>query len=177
MKIHNHIVYSLNKNIGEEYNYSMNSIPDGDWVCFLDHDAMFTTSNWYIQLYDIIKQNPNYGLFTCMTNRVGMKYQIYKEIDQDNHNIRYHRNKGSDIQLKFQNTAVNITNSSPLSGVLMLISKETWKCVGGFSHGFLGVDNDIHFRCKKHNIQVGLMSGVYVYHWYRADKDDTTKPY
>jgi hypothetical protein len=56
--IHTYIPYapsSINKNIGAVYNGFMNMISDDDWACFLDHDAMFTTLDWYKQLEDIVE--------------------------------------------------------------------------------------------------------------------------
>ena len=177
MKIHNIIAYAKDGNLGNAYNEAITMVGESDWVCFLDHDAMFTTTDWYGQLYDIVNDNPTYGMFACMTNRIGMKYQIYKEVDQNNHDIRYHRQFGKQVQSQFRTEVLDITGSPPLSGVVMLISKQTWTTVNGYKDGFLGLDNDIHFRCRDANIKVGLMAGVYVYHWYRADKENTHKPY
>lgn len=176
MHIYNHTVYSLNGNIGEEYNKYMDLIPDEDWACFLDHDAVFTTPDWYVQLHNIIKKNPQYGLYTCMMNRVGTKYQIHKGIDPNNHDMKYHRMIGNSRLKQYKNQVVDITHNSPLSGVVILVSKNVWKRIGGCKDGFLGVDNDIHIRCRNNNILVGLMEGIYVYHWYRADKKDG-RPY
>ena len=79
------------ENLGWAYRKFMSMVDDeNDWVCFLDHDAMFTTHTWFSQLEDIINKHNDYGLFTCMTNRVGNGYQIPKGIDRFNHNITYH---------------------------------------------------------------------------------------
>ncbi len=56
-----------------------------------------------------------------------------------------------------------------MSGVVILLSKQTWIQLGGFASGFLGVDNAIHQAARDHGHRVYLMEGVYVYHWYRAD--------
>ena len=173
MKIHNIIAYSKDGNLGMAYNEAITMVGESDWVCFLDHDAMFTTTDWYSQLYEILEANPQYGLFACMTNRIFMYYQKFKEISEHNHDIKYHRNFGKHIQTQYRTNVMDITQQSSLSGVLMLISKKTWNTVGGFKDGFLGVDNDMHKKCTKNNINVGLMTGVYVYHWYRGDGDMT----
>ena len=66
--IYTHIPYApkeSDKNIGFAYNKFMEMLPsEGDWGCFLDHDAMFTTKSWYKQLNDII-EDKNYDAFPC----------------------------------------------------------------------------------------------------------------
>ena len=56
------------------------------------------------------------------------------------------------------------------SGTLILVKKSAWKTIGGFrSEGFLEVDDNFRERLTTHNLGFGIMDGVYVYHWYRAD--------
>jgi len=170
--IHTYIPYTpkkLGNNLGWAYNNFMKLLPEDDWACFLDHDATFTTRYWYHQLENIIKKHSEVGLYTCLTNRIGNLQQLVNGIDKENHDIKYHRQIGKQLQEEHYGDVFSITN--PLSGVIILISKKTWKTVGGFIDGFLGVDNDIHKKCLDNNIKVGLMGGVYVYHWYRGDGD------
>ena len=54
----------------------MSKLGDDDWACFLDHDAMFTTLDWYHQMESLIAEYPGAGCFTAMTNRVGNPAQI-----------------------------------------------------------------------------------------------------
>lgn len=164
------------RNLGWAYNNFINLIPnDDDWVCFVDHDTLFTTVNWYSQLENIIEKNPEYGLFTCITNRVGQRYQVLNGVDRNNHNISYHREIGKKL---LQENYTNVTDLSKpdiglFSGVLILVKKSTWKQIEGCPNGFLGVDNEIHRRCINKGIKVGRMDGVYLYHWYRGDGDTT----
>jgi len=173
--IHTYIPYApkdKHTNLGWVYNNFMEMVDDDDWVCFLDHDAAFTTRDWYPQLESVIETNPDYGLFTCLTNRIFMSYQKIKGIDENNHDIAYHRPIGLELQEKY-NTEIHPLEDKTklLSGVIILISKKAWKQAGGFADGFLGVDNKIHLDCINNGIRVGLMKGVYVYHWYRGDGD------
>ena len=63
---------------------------------------------------------------------------------------------------------MDITNLKPLSGVMILISKKTWKSIGKFTENrMLGIDNDIHKKVRQNGLRVGLMKGIYLYHWYR----------
>ena len=174
--IHTYIPYCPKEqsgfNLGWAYNNFMNLVGDDDWVCFLDHDATFTTMYWYHQLEDIIKEHTDVGLFTALTNRIGQPAQVIDSVDKENHDISYHRKIGKKIQQEHFTSITPFNNPEVLlSGVVILISKKTWKATGGFKDGFLRVDRDMHERCIDNNIKVGLMNGVYVYHWYRGDGD------
>ena len=158
------------KNLGYAYNKFMERLEDDDWACFLDHDAMFTTENWYHQLESIIKKHPAFGLFAAKTNRIGGDAPQKAKVDRDNHDIKYHRRIGQEIQnCHYDSIALLNEKSRLISGVVILIKKSTWKKVGGFKDGFFGIDNDIHSRCLAHGYKVGVMKGVYVYHWYRGE--------
>ena len=188
--IYTHIAYApieCEKNIGCAYNKFMEILPnDDDWGCFLDHDAMFTTNNWYNQLNDIIEKNPNLGAFGCKTNRVANGYQLLGNIDPHNHDISYHRKIGNYVQTKYYDNIMEIKGklnkhgklrkrcayTSPwgFSGVFILLKKKVWKQINGFlENGFLGVDDDFRFRLHRYKIPFYIMNGIYVYHWYRAD--------
>ena len=51
-KIWTHIAWDNTgqKDLGKAYNACINEHADEDWVAFIDHDAMFTTDDWYLQL-------------------------------------------------------------------------------------------------------------------------------
>lgn len=179
---------SCKKNIGCAYNQFMEILPDdNDWACFIDHDAMFTTPNWLNQLQFIIDKNPNIGAFGARTNRVGYSWQLLGNIDVDNHDIKYHRAIGKHLQKTYYDqispgatfeipNAKNskysgwMINEPRFSGTLILVKKSVWKKINGFKQtGFLAVDDDFRARLHKHKIKFGIMDGVYLYHWYRAD--------
>lgn len=160
------------KNLGFAYNSFMNLIRDDDWACFLDHDAMFTTDDWYQQLQSYTKmENRKIGLLTAVTNRIGNQEQRFFQndsIESLDHDFYFHRKIGRRV---FLTNGLNIKEArSPVSGVLLLISKKTWRSVGGFCDGFLGVDNDIDKKVRKVGLKVYIAEGLYVYHWYRASQ-------
>lgn len=175
--IHTYIPYApkeTHTNLGMVYNNFMEMIGDDDWACFLDHDATFTTRHWYFQLNEIIEKNPQYGLLTAMTNRIGQKLQVVQGVDTENHDIKYHRAVGKAMQEQHNTNVTDLTTNNSdyfLSGVVILISKKAWKECGGFIEGFLGVDRTLHKNCVENGVSVGRMDGVYVYHWYRGDGD------
>ena len=172
--IHTYIPYaprSMHKNIGAVYNNFMKMLPEGDWACFLDHDAMFTTLDWYQQLEEIIEglklSHPQAGLLTTCTNRIGNFEQRISGIEPQNHDIYYHRKIGKQRQIEYGNSLRECEYL--ISGVVILISKEIWKKTVGFTDGFWGVDRDIDQKVRDLGYKTYIMDGVYCYHWYRAD--------
>jgi len=164
------------------YNEYMRGLPSDDaWGCFIDHDAVFTTSDWCSQMETIISQNPEYSCFTAMTNRAYASWQIPEGVNSINHDIRYHREIGKSLQEangKRVNDVTGCANlpapppTSPLSGVVILYQKRAWKQVPFrlMQPGRLtGVDNLLHLDLRDKGFKVGLMTGIYVYHWHRAD--------
>jgi len=165
-----HIIpWNSSKNIGKSYNESMSLIRNNDWVCFLDGDAVHTTPFFGVRIEEVIKNNQQYSMFTCYTNRVGCPWQIAPNVDKTTNDQKYHREFGEQLWVKNTHKVVDVTNNSPLSGVLILIKKSAWGTVGGFKEDkMLTIDNDIHLKFKQNKLKVGLMQGIYVQHWYRG---------
>lgn len=165
---------SCGMNLGLAYNKFMEMLPnDDDWACFLDHDAMFTTKDWYTQMENIIKKYPNIGAFGARTNRINSTYQLVGNIDLHNHDMCYHREIGKHIQKRYYYDlykANQNTLQKGFSGVVILIKKAQWSEIGGFKEdGFNHVDNDLRYKLESKNKFIYIMNGVYVYHWYKAD--------
>jgi len=168
-KVFHSIPWNSEKLIGKSYNQFMNLIGSNDWGCFLDGDAVHTSSFFGKRIEDVIDVNPQYSLFTCYTNRIGNPYQIAPGVDKNSNDQSYHRNFGEGIWKNFNTSVIDVTNNTPLSGVVILIKKSAWEKVGGFKEtGMLGVDNDIHVKFRQGGFKVGLMKGIYVQHWYRG---------
>ncbi len=156
--IYTHIAYAptdCKKNIGCAYNKFMEILPsDDDFACFIDHDAMFTTNDWYPQMNSIVEKNPNIGAFGCRTNRNGHTFQLVGNIDINNHDISYHRKIGSYVQKKYYDDLFCIhcdensnkgeyrsgnTDQPGFSGTLILLKKSAWKKMGKFQ-----IDEFVH---------------------------------
>lgn len=136
------------KNIGCAYNKFMDVLPhDNDYACFIDHDAMFTTSDWYPQMNAIVEAHPDVGAFGCRTNRNGHTFQLVGNIDMNNHDISYHRTIGSYLQKEYYDDVFCIhgnandpvgphrsgnTEQPGFSGTLILLKKSAWKQMGKF---------------------------------------------
>lgn len=168
-KVFHCIPWNSEKCIGKSYNQFMNLIGSNDWGCFIDGDAVHTSSFFGKRIEEVIEANPDYPLLTCYTNRIGCPYQIAPNVDKNTNDQRYHRDFGENLWNTNNTKVLDITKNSPLSGVLILIKKSVWERVGGFKEvGMLSVDNDIHYKLQKTGLKIGLMKGIYVQHWYRG---------
>ncbi len=162
------IAYDVERNLGRAYNGVMESTAPGNWVAFLDHDAMFTHRGWRKQLELAIEKNPKPGLITGVTNRIGQKLQLAPGAP-DGHCFGDHAAFGKKLFSKHGCGVRDVTTGPRISGVLMCLSRETWQRIGGFRDGFFGVDNRAHEAVKAAGFHVYMMPGLYLYHWYRGD--------
>ena len=175
MRIWTEIAYcrdQSNKDLGFYYNeikdkYQAPEYKD-DWLCILDHDARFLNDRWYPIMENHIKQSGDkYKLLTCLTNRVANNDQRVDGKWSEDSNTQHHLFANA-----IQHNAIiyDMLKRSPISGVLLLFPcqldvrfRETGKC--------LGVDNFFHWDVVDKGHKAGLMMNLYVYHWYRFDKD------
>lgn len=165
MAIYYFTPYALDKNLGAAYNHYMELLPeDDDWACFIDGDAMFLTPDWGHLIQKAIEDYPETGMFTCYTNRIGNKQQLYRGIFSENRDMVAHRN----IAKVCHETGKNRTRvlSRPISGIMMIIQKRTWKQFP-FKDGLLTVDNDISARLLNAGLKVRLIESIYMLHYYR----------
>ena len=160
--------FSTEMNLGAAYNQAMTLLPDDAWACFLDHDAIWTTREWYRQIQEAIRAVPDAGALTAMTNRIAAPWQQIG--DRDNHDMACHRKFGA-ARAKVR-TLLDVTNTKGMGGVVMVISKRAWQRVGGFVDGMLCVDHKMHFALREMGLRIWLMENLYVYHWRRAFGDE-----
>lgn len=165
------IPYNPTGNLGAEYNRHLQQCAEDDWICFLDHDAMWTTPSWFRQLTAAIQQQPGAGCFTCITNRVGNRIQVDGGFDvdtlPDDHDIRWHRKRGNELYNMHGNELQDISDQPWMSGTMILTSKRAWNQVK-FTDGLLHVDNVFHQRLTEQGFRNFIIKGLYIYHWYRA---------
>jgi hypothetical protein len=159
-------------NLGRAYNEAMALLPEDAWCALIDHDAMFTTKRWFSQLQEAIAARPDAGVFTCVTNRIAASWQrvgpwaINEDNDPAAHQMAEHYRIGEE-RLKVR-TLLDVTDTKGFGGVLMCLSKATWRAVGGFPDGLLCVDHGMHFGCQRIGKRVWLMENLYLYHRRRA---------
>jgi GT2 family glycosyltransferase len=162
------IAYDVERNLGRAYNEIMSRLLPRDHCCFLDHDAVFTTRDWYRLLLEAIERYPDAGLFGAMTNRIGNKEQIPPGAPSG-HDMQDHRRFGLSLHQQYGSEAIDVTHKHLLSGVVLCLSHATWEAIGGFKSGMMGVDNAAHRDVKRVGKRVYLLRGLYTQHHYRAD--------
>lgn len=150
-------------NLGGTYNRLMDSSPT-EWVCFLDHDAMFLRPDWYPRICKAIDKLTDAGLISVQATRIARAHQRWPGYDKV-HNIPYLRRKAQRLNESPMRT------TDEVSGVVIVTNKTTWEAVGGFSPGFLGVDWDYSQRVRESGCGVYLLRDCPVYHYYRANGD------
>lgn len=162
--------------LGHAYNRGMALIPDGDWACFIDHDAYFTTKTWFRLIEEAIAQQPDAGMFCARTNRLTQRKSKWQMIgDPAENNIKKLRYYGIRLEEKFGSELREVTTRKqrgglePNSGFFMVISKTTWTLIGGAQHGKGRVDYAIHEAIQKAGKKIYLIMGLFMYHWFRSD--------
>jgi len=167
--IHYNIPWDSGKNLSGAYNRFMNMIPENDWACFVDGDARFTIYNYGEVLDSIVEKHGKvYPLMTAMTNRVGTDYQCVRGSWGQQYDWQ-HRHTGKMLAQIHGLDVDDITDNTPLSGVLILCKRELWEKASGLTPGkMLGADNLFHYAALKAGAKVGLMRGIYMEHWYRG---------
>lgn len=150
-------------NLGSEYNRLMEASPT-EWVCFLDHDAMWLKRDWYQRLLNGINYDPGVGMLSVQSNRIGLSVQRIPKSERI-HNISVLRRQA------MSQTGKPMEVKDQLSGVVIVTSKSVWNQVGGFSDGFLGVDWQYCQKVREYGYKLMLLRDNPVYHWYRADGD------
>jgi hypothetical protein len=164
------VPYAADMNLGRAYNEAMRLLPEHAWACFMDHDAMPTTRQWYRQITEAISFKPDAGAFVAMTNRIASPWQRIG--DKQSNDIGLHRRYGT--QRLHVRTLLDITETKGFGGVLFAVSKAAWREVGGFADGLGCVDHSIHFGLQRIGRKVWMIEGLYVYHFRHQGEDDPT---
>lgn len=172
MKLVTFTPYALDMNYGRAVNECFDLLGPDDWAIVQDHDAMFTTREWYRQLSELVAGNPR-AAFTCVTNRIASRWQQAHEVDKDNHDMVYHRQMGT-ARLS-RRTLLRVTHTRGWGGVMMCLSKAAWAEAGGFPDGLLCVDHGMFFGLRAKGYEIYAVESILMYHWRRANGDDPSK--
>lgn len=160
--------YSLDKNLAKAYNDAFERCPDGDWLCLIDYDVMFLTPN-AINIMDLYTERfPDTGIFTAFTNRIHPLAvdQLFLGKPSDDFDVKNWAQRARHQAM----TETKVTEiKRPISGFLMLISKETWKQIKFFGDGCLGVDNNFSAAVLASGKKIYRMDRLVVWHSYRMN--------
>lgn len=171
--IFTHVPYRLDANLGRAYNEFLELLPADAWACFLDHDAMPTTGQWFRQLTEAIAFKPDAGAFVAMANRMASPWQRPHDVPTNNNDMAWHRQKGAERAAKVR-TLLDISDTKGFGGVMFAISKTAWAETPGFADGLGCVDHSMHFALQKTGRRVYLLEGLYVFHWRHHGEADPT---
>lgn len=144
-----------------------------NWLCMNDADTMFTTKTFDAQIRSAIAENPNRYLYTCLTNRNGYMHstrsQMAPDVDPANDNMRYHHVYGRMLAETNGHSCEVLDPNQPLSGAMILLHRSLWEVMNiPETPAVLGIDNLIHRQAVANGHHCYLLTGVYMYHWYRG---------
>ena len=171
-KIWTHITWSpKGKCIGAGYNEALTQHDENDWLAVIDHDAMFTTGNWYQQMVKVIEDNPNCKGLTGRVNRMATEEQMILGIDPNNMDYAYHRRLGKHLSEKYYGQSNCIKTPGHFSGTFWAVHIGTMKKLGGFDETGQQLKCDNLFQAKIVNAgyEFRVCNGIYIFHWYRFD--------
>ena len=171
-KIWTHITWSpKGKCIGAGYNEALTQHDENDWLAVIDHDAMFTTGDWYQQMVKVIEDNPNCKGLTGRVNRMATEEQMVLGIDPNNMDYAYHRRLGKHLSEKYYGQSNCIKTPGHFSGTFWAVHIGTMKKLGGFDETGQQLKCDNLFQAKIVNAgyEFRVCNGIYIFHWYRFD--------
>ena len=175
VSVHHITPARADKNLGKAINQIIEGLPDNDWICLRDIDTVPPYHEAFIsQVEELVNNNQGYELLGCMTNRLGLKWQLVDGMF-DEWDMKKHREVAKELAKK--NTIKPLHRGQTVGGLFMLFSKQTWKKYGKFPEGGIKIKGsfvDYHFslavRGKK-----GIAEGIYLFHNYRPDAKDTRR--
>lgn len=157
------------KDLGTAINRHCELVPsDEDWILIRDNDTAFLHPFINKQLEDIIiKHGNDYDLFSCYTNRLGLKHQLPYGLMAETDVLKLHELAEKHYIEEYDNV---IDSQLPTAGLFMLFQKKTWR-KWPFAAGLAGGDF-IDFQFANGLIQqgyrIGICTGIFMYHYYRA---------
>ena len=169
MEIQIIIPWGSNGNLGAAYNRLMKGVKN--WVCFLDHDILQLNPSWYHMCLEAIdKVGDRAGWITGVTNAIACPAQLYPDAPKNNDIVEHMKTAkklydkhGTNLRL-IDHHKTNIV----FSGFMILTHKQAWIDSGGFTNGFLGVDNEYFKAITQKGYNTYVMPGLYMYHTYHT---------
>jgi GT2 family glycosyltransferase len=170
MRVHHITPGHSDKNFGKSINELVEFVPDEDWICLRDIDTLPLHHRAFFKQCEEIAERGDFDLIGCMTNRLGLKYQLHGGELSEDWDIKNHIKIAHERYEKHGSEVVDC--DSTVAGVMMLFSKHTWEDIGripegGVSIGGSFVDYIINERVRKIGGRIGIAPGIYLFHIYR----------
>jgi len=170
MKVHYSSPYSTDKNIGKAINEFCDMVPDEDWICLTDGDAMFLTPEYGMQIHEVAS-NAKFDLIGCLTNRLGRPIQRYKGSFSNDYNVLNHYNIAAELASRHWGEVQDITKARYVAGMFMLFPKTLWNKIK-FVENVANFDDLFSLAVIKQGGKLGMMKGLYMFHCYRIWSDN-----
>lgn len=161
--------YDRQKNIGRALNEFCSRVPDGEWICLQDGDIMYLTDHWGSQIEDIVKDNNEYSLIGCLTNRLRSPHQLHHGEFSTNSDILYHQVIAERLQNDHYSKVVETQKG--IAGMFMLFPKWIWQRVP-FRQNSPAFDTFFCRQIRAKGGKIGIAKGLYVFHKYRLGKEN-----
>lgn len=165
--------FSSDKQYGSELNRIIDLLPDDEWIGITDQDVMWLEPHDKKTVEDCIKRYPDTQLFSGITNRLGLEYQLHGGRFDNDADVKKSCQIARQRKQKYGDTCKRIY--SPIAGFMMVFPKYVWeqnKFIDGIT-----TDNNLvgiaffDWMFGKGVLEKGgairLMQGVYVFHCYR----------
>ncbi len=152
--------FDLEINIGKSRNKAIAELPDNTWIVCMDLDCMPLLPDFGVQIHNLIRDNPQYSAFTCMTNRVRIAEHCVEGMF-DEPDIGKHIDKAEELR--------SITTVEPTiicTGYCMIFNKSLWQEVK-FRENLIAFDIDWSRKIMFNGHKIGLAKGIYMLHLYR----------
>ena len=174
--IHYFIPYDIAGNLFNAYDYyaSLVSNPE-DWICFIDGDAAFLVSDWGHIIQRYVDKFQTMGMLTCYASRSGYPSSVPSIGNQENKDILFHKRIAEKLKSAYAKNCIIKPYNRRVSGHLMCIKKSIWteiredvrKRVEQNNKTILGVDTQISYSILATGKKIGLMKGLYLFHYFR----------
>lgn len=151
--------YSYTLDIGQEYNNSIQLLPDNAWICLTDQDTL-KPPGFADRVRQVLREvGTKDRLIGCRTNRVGIPgpYCVPGMFMEEN--ISAHLQVAASL---WRNNGAELAKVDVVPGYCMLFNKALWEKWGGFPSS--GFQFDVWASQRS---DTWLATGVYIFHLYR----------
>jgi len=171
MNVHHITPGRADKDLGRATNDLIRGLPADDWICLRDIDTMPLHHRVFFKQCEDIARDGTFQLVSCMTNRLGLTYQLHGGKASDNWDMKHHYEIALDRFIEYGSEVSEIPRPF-IAGVMMLFPVWLWMEVGEFPEGGIQIkgkflDYIFSDAVRQLGHRVGVAKGIYLFHSYR----------